>query len=127
MIRVFRLPDGGWLAVSDRVEADAMGYRLPEPAILALELGADHRVVRVLRPEVWSDCEILGCTSWTVRGTALIQVTWSRLDEDEPRRSDRVVVEGMVAVPAGVAPFAPELGTMLAPERERWSGPPGVP
>jgi len=113
-VRVFRVPEGGWVVESDRMEAAPMGYRLPEPARELVQLDAAGGVVRVMKPHVWSDAEVLGCTVWAVRGTSLVDIVWSRIDADTPGRWESVIAEGLVEVPVSEFAYQAEAEAALA-------------
>jgi hypothetical protein len=114
-MRVFLRPDGGWVVESDRVEEAPMGYRLPELAHELVHLDAQGRVVQALKPHVWSDAEVLGCTVWAVRGTMLVDIVWSRIDGDTPGRWESVIAEGLVEVPLAEFPFRAAVEEALRP------------
>jgi len=113
--RVFRLPDGGWVAQSDRVEPAPMGYSIPEPALEMVRLDAKGGVVEVAKPEVWSDQEVLGCSAWAVQGSTLVVLTWSRIDNESPNSSHYAIAEGLVEVPVTELPFLAQAEAALAP------------
>ena len=73
-----------------------MGYSIPEPALEMVRLDAAGRVVEVVKPEVWSDQEVLGCSAWAVQGTTLVELTWARIDNESPNPSQYPIAEGLV-------------------------------
>jgi hypothetical protein len=91
-----------------------MGYRLPEPA---------HRMVRLdaaglpwqVTPHMWSDQEVLGCSVLLVRGTELVSVVWSRLDEETPGRTEMVVARELVEVAEAEFPHRAAVEEALRP------------
>jgi len=90
-----------------------MGYRIPEPAHDLVQLDASGKVARTMKPQVYSDCEILGCIVHAVRGTDLVATDWRRIDEEVPRRMDDVVARGLVEVPVSAFPFLAEAEAAL--------------
>lgn len=113
-MRVFRVPDGGWVVESDRLEAEPYsGFRLEEPAHRMVRLDASGRLRAPVSPQVWSDCEVLGCSVLEVRGTTLVDVVWSRIDDDVPKRSEWVIAEGLVEVLPAELPFRAEAEAAL--------------
>lgn len=105
-MRVFRLPDGGWVVDSETVVDDPTnGYLVsPEPAHRIVRLGVTGAVAEVTL-ETYSDCEYLGCIVLAVRETELLSTHWRGQEYSEPRRWDEVRATGLVEVPLAEFPY----------------------
>ena len=111
----FQAPNGSnrnlwrWVVVDDPTN----GYLTnPEPAHRIVRLDVSGQATEVT-PQMYSDCEYLGCIVMAVRGTELLSTHWRGLEEPEPRRWDEVRVRGLEEVPLAEFPFRAEVEAAL--------------